>query len=216
MGAPREKTMALIEVGDVYRINFVTRFTEQYGQNARSFVVNAIDQQMTDIGLANALEAVFAPLYKAVLTATSEYAGLKMWKVGTPPGIPIIQISLSGAGTVLGNVSPPQVSVLASLRGQVGGRRGMGRIYFPFVPDSFVDQNSKLNPGNVLIYDALALAMTNEDDYTFGGATATLSWGHVLPGSATFDVWQTVRIREALATQRRRSFINHGDVSPLT
>jgi len=207
--------MPEMEIGDRYRVNFVCKFASQYSQNVREFIVTAKTGPIVDDTFLLALDNIIAPLYKAILPEVCTYEGSKMTRITPTLGVPVTETGNLGNGLVESDPHPPQVSIIAKLRGQVGGRRGLGRIYFPYVPVSFTDADTFLNVGNIVLYTALAGEMAGEESYAVGADSLGVSWGHLLAGTSTFDEWTLTSIRRALATQRRRAFVNRGDANPL-
>lgn len=124
--------------------------------------------------------------------------------VGQDGGTSFVEVgTTTSAGTRAGVSTPPNVAVLVTKRSSQGGRRGRGRMFFPwFILASEVDEVGVMAPA---IVTAIQTPMT-----AFLAALVTdLHAMHILhntgdspTGSPTLV--STLRVESLIATQRRR------------
>lgn len=119
---------------DVIELRMVTTNVEQTAFNVRHYTV--ISAPGAGAPLSQCLPLIsntFATHYKNVMGVDARYEGLGGRKIDPLPiSVEEYTSQGAGAGTVVGDLMPRQVSALIRLMTNVAGRRGRGRMYVPF------------------------------------------------------------------------------------
>jgi len=208
--------MADLVVGETYRVAFVCQNGPQYSQNVRNFRVSFIaNGPATELGLANAISAGIAGSYRDILATTCFYQGLKMQKVQPILGMPAISVVGAGGGTVLGDALPPQVAGLLRYTSNTPGRRGRGRVFLPFMGESFNGPSGLPTAPAITAMDALGEKMNGTETFVIGASTVDIEYGRPHSLSGVWIPWLITEPAPGWATQRRRSFLNRADGNPL-
>lgn len=123
-----------MEIGDLLEVKIFCRRVTQAGINIRHYnVIAKGGAGVSSTDIAAFLDPIFAPLYKAVLTAEGRYEGVTCQRIRpVPPLVEGISASASGFGTVTGDTLPKQTAGVISLVTEFAGRRYRGRVYVPF------------------------------------------------------------------------------------
>lgn len=207
--------MASPAVGEVFRVTFFCRATDQLAVNVRYFKCGGIvGLTPTETQVANQMDTVFAPLYKALLSANADYKGMQIQMIGPGPSrIPIFVNASVGAGAVAGNVMARQASGIATFKTALAGRANRGRIYVPF--PSVADDTALGHPsaGYLTNLTALADAMTNSQFYGPAGSQIQADWSIKHAGGLTTQFILTNRANPKWATQKRRG--DYGKPNPV-
>lgn len=138
---------------------------DQTAINVLNYKVVSADGTMTEQDLVGALATRFAPKYKDVMSVGAEFYGVDLRPfVGNQLGATFWSKNGAGAGTVLGQVLPKQISGLIAWQSAVPGRHGKGRMYVAFPSESDNDTNGV--PGVTYAGPLLALATTLAGQFT--------------------------------------------------
>jgi len=205
------------QVSSVVEYRVFTQFQNQGGVNVRHlFVASLQGSGATLQQIADKLSTDLAPLYKPMMSNTSTYRGVGtrvIWPA--PASSEALSGSASGAGTVLPQALGNQVCGLLSLRTNVGGRKGRGRMYIPFpgTPDSL----DALTPAAGYLAKLANLGTYVIAPITFGAAPNTLACTPCLFNRKTFTVTflSNFRTPAKWATQRRRGGFGRPNESPV-
>lgn len=193
-------------VGDVYEVKVFTSQEAQLGINILHYRVDAIAAAgLTDLEVAQKLDPVYAPVYKACMTSDASYLGVTAQRISPDPVQPFTFSNANpGPGTFGGAPLPRQVAaVIKKLTGGVG-RRKRGRMYIPF-PDETANDVGAILTGPYKA--ALAtLATTVLGPITLAGVAGTADlalgvWGRQLK---IFSPVTGLQVRSVWGTQRRR------------
>lgn len=204
-------------VGDILKVVQYMGSEEQMGLNVRHYRVSAEvtgGASLTEI--ANALKAIFAPLYQVCLSSSAFHRTVGV-QVIRP--LPIGNEAFAGAfndvGLRTGDPLPKQVSGLISLRTALAGRRNRGRVYVPFPAET--SNNSSSEPDAVYIEGLGGIGTAHVAPRTVVGATGTTTIVPVIfrrVAGTTQDV-VSFRVRLFWATQRRRGDFGKPNVLPV-
>lgn len=203
-----------LAVNDVLEIKLFTRNGGQTGINVLHYNVQTIGGgAITDQQVADAFSTFIAPSMKALMSTQSSYSGLRVQRISPLP-VPVAVTSTNGAavGTTGVDVIPAQASALISKRTNLAGRMNRGRVYLPFIALNHTTSGGQLNAGGLTAVGNWAAAAMALITIVAGGVTLTMApviWNR---GPRTLVFVTTAVIRTPLATQRRRSLINRGDV----
>lgn len=201
-------------LSDVIQIRTFCSAGPQNGINVFSYqVTGVVGGGVTDQDVANALSTRVAPLFTDYFTPAVFYNGLRAQVIR--PGLKPFVTSTNGAGTglIVSDILPPQTALLLSLRTNVAGPRGRGRIYLPFWNEGQSDVNGIPTAGALAFATAWSNGMMAVITVLVGANTVTLTPVVVsrTPPETQIAV-SSVVIRTRWATQRRRSLINRADV----
>jgi hypothetical protein len=198
-----------ITVGRVYQI------TQLFAGLYRPAVVvhyweclSVIGTGTDDVSFANAVAAVYGPLFKALLTNNSTYQGVSIQDVTTAPPHPVAIASTgsTGSGTAGTTPLPAQTCGIFTKQTALAGRGQRGRVYVPF-PD-FADNQGTTQPTPTAGYQTrlglLAAHFIQTDAFLSGGNG--FAGFHVLFHRRTRTTTPILNARENAkwATQRRR------------
>jgi len=170
---------------------------------------------VTDADAAATFDALFAPLYKALLSEEAEYYGVAVQRFfPTPRTVAIPIVASRGAGSVTGDMLPGQVSGIISLVTDFAGRKYRGRMYIPFpgeadnvdhIPTSSYE--TRLN--------SLAVAVVTPVVVTAGGDSAEFRPQIYHRGTSTSDSITGSNSKRLWATQRRRGDFGQRNMPPF-
>lgn len=124
----------LISNGDFLEYRVVCSFGVQTSFNVRHMRVSGVGVPIPNLGdCATAINAIMAPLWKAVMSNQCTYRGVMVRRVRPlPPSPPAWENGSQGVGTVATEPLPNQVAGVISLYTNFAGRRYRGRLYIPF------------------------------------------------------------------------------------
>jgi len=205
--------MTPVNVGDVFKVTFVTSCDGQLGLNVKQFRVESADVPSADLqGLLNGICDEIAIRYTNILTNTATFRGAYATPLPNLVGVaPTISTNSAGAGTAGGNPLPMQVTGIATLRTTLAGRANRGRIYVPFPPTDALENGTEQRP--TVAYknsvQSLASFFVGLNEITSPDNPAEvweIRWG--LGVGAAFRQFDSAVARQKFATQRRRG--NYG------
>lgn len=206
---------AALAIGDIIEVTFLQRFGAQTGAMVYHLRVdNIANGAVEDQDVANSMSSLFAPLIKACMGSTAEYVKTRA-QVISPVRRPAVQSTLqAGAGSILGDMLPPQCAGLIKLAGEIANRHGRGRKYVPFPAESESAAGGVPSAFYITALDALKDELIDDHQVAAGGVGPGIAdldpiiWNRSLgsyqnvTGGASVQAW---------ATQRRRSFVNRAD-----
>lgn len=203
-------------VGDILQIRFACICFSQNGINVLHAKVVATGGTGTDEqGMANSLDAFYAPLYKALLVNSATYWGAEVRKLLPAPGSqPFNAVTNRGIGTAGANALPGQTAGLSQLRTAAGGRTGRGRIFVPF--PSVTDNQAGGNPTAGYKTRLGGLTSTFLSTFTGGVAPNTndIVFGLFNRKTLAFTVLTNQFPTSQWWSQRRREFGRKPDLPP--
>lgn len=193
-------------VNDVFQVTAVMRQGEQEGLNVRHFRVSTETLLgVTGGEIATALDALFRPLYRAVISAEAQWVGMTAQRIRPLP--PLVAGSSPGApqaGLQAGDVLPRQVAGITTFRTAKAGRAFRGRIYYPFMPEPQNQAGGIPDPTFVELLDAVANEWDDVQTVVGIGGTATLNPVIYHRSTGMTDDIIGRQTRFVWATQRRR------------
>jgi hypothetical protein len=202
-----------LAVDDTLEAKFFCRQDTQNGINVIHYRVTAVaGGSLTDTQVVALLSARVANLYRALMSASSSYEGVRLQRVRPlPQPVAVVSTVALGVGTAGGSNLPSQAAYLISKRSNLAGRANRGRTYLPFISDVFNAASGVPNAGGLAAANDWAVAMLQSFTLVVGAATVTLApmIYNRGTGGSVFMVGFTIRAK--WATQRRRSEINRGD-----
>lgn len=173
----------------------------------------------TDVTFATQLDAAVGPDLRAVLGTDAQYLGTAVQRANPlPPTAAALAETNAGAGTGGSEAAVPQLAPIIQWHTALAGRKYRGRSFVSFPATALIDTATKeMNATGITKMDTLALDLLAT--YTFGTVGNTTTMTRILAAHAhppTFRAAVTGHLsRAALGTQRRRSFVRHGDAIPF-
>jgi len=189
----------------------------QIGINALHYAITSIGSgSPADFDMENVSKwfgDVAAPLYQSVIPEVCYYVGCEAQRV-----FPTLSLFEGfGYDDMWGDVDieplPAQVSGFIKLKTSLAGRSGLGRVYVPFPPSSFVDAAGAPTGAAVTAYQAVADGLMGANtigDGTTTGGVEMIVWGRTGPTIATVV---EAEAKGKWATQRRRGMF--GSINDL-
>lgn len=180
-------------------------------------VLSAGAPPATDLDLAQAVDTAWQAQIKAMMSTRSTYNGVQAKILG---GSLIARqavgfISSAGAGTTGSTDLPQQTAGLSSLRTATPGRKGRGRVYWPFPSQSFVGANGQPTNPYISLITAINTALLAIAGISVGGRTATVVWVVTNKALTTnFPILQTIS-ETGFATCRRRGAFGRPNAPPI-
>lgn len=209
-------------IGDIYSVKVFCRITPvvaaaQVSINVLHYRVSAVaGLEKNDQEIADAFDTFWDNPYKTYLSDQASYRGVLVQKIRPLPiAIAVSATAGAGAGTrVAGELLPPQVSGIITKQTLGAGRAKRGRIYMPFPGEG---DSTDAVPNAAYIAALSAFVPLVVSGVTAGVAPNTTSFLPVIYHRATglTDDINTAVARPYFVTQRRRSFVSGGDVSPI-
>jgi hypothetical protein len=204
-------------VGDTFRVRRVVREQDQTAFNIGYWQIAAISAATpSDAAIAAGFDALFSPLYQALLPAVATYRGTGVQYIG--PGAERVEAVSTSGLTVGSNESEPlptQVAGLISLRTNLAGRANRGRVYIPFPYEDASDGPSQPNATYLLALDSMATAIVTPLVVGTGATACTLKPVIYHRASETLTDIVGYLVRSFWATIRKRSEAGKGDAVPF-
>lgn len=163
---------------------------------------NDPEQDLTN--LASAVNALVGELTETCMTTTSQLVGCSARVLPPTAGAGRIYTYFGTVtGAVSSEVSGAQIAALVSKYTTGYERTDRGRMYVPFVPESFVISGQITDDGRTAYLAALYPFLLNDVSFSGGGVLEPVVYSRKL-GTAK-DVTDVI-LRPVVCTQRRRVF----------
>jgi len=161
-----------ITLGSVYELKLHSHCRDQLGLNVLHYLTKEITTSPpTEAKFAEALEAVFAPVLKPLLSAEASFLGVSVRQIVPIMGLAQTSTLLPGVGTGGAQVLPKQVSGLIKKGTALAGKKNRGRVYIPFPSEIDNDTFGTPNAAYRLLLDAFGFQMISpRSGGPFGGA----------------------------------------------
>ena len=204
--------MAVLELNDIVQLRLYCNAAPQGSINVRHYQVTEVNNgSSSDAAAATAFATLFAPLMKNVISDQTEYGGLQVQIVHPVRRVEVTNITGAGNGVLTGDLLPPAVSGLITLRGDRSGRRFRSRMYAPFPSEAESGVAAAPSAGYLLKLRDLANALLQVQIIGAGLDKCTLTPVVTPRTYLTTERLTSAVVRVNWATQRRRSFINRND-----
>lgn len=189
---------------------------DQYTANVIHFdILSVVGTVVTDVLFGTTLEAVLAPLFKAILPTNCSYIGLKTQVIAPVRLDAQITTALAGAGTLAGDCLPTQVAGLVSMKTGFASRSKRGRMYLPATSEADNTALAQPSAGYLTLMTNIANALLAFNLVVSGGNQVACAWSVYSRKLHEMTVITQTLIRDDWATQRRRSQIKHSDSLPF-
>lgn len=207
-------------VNDIIELRVFITFGQQTSINVRHLRVHQLiaapEPPYADV--AGHYSNLLGPLYRPLLATGASYRGTGARRIfPKPPAVEQFSVLQQGAGSVTGDVLPPQTTSLITLRTADAGRRFRGRIYVPFPGEADNSFNGTPSAAYISLLGNLASFFTQDQTITVGGGSAL--YRHVIyhrVGLTPPDTAITSTVaRTVWATQRRRGGFGRPNASPI-
>lgn len=205
-----------VAVNDILQVRFVSMTAEQFAVNVRHYRVSLITAGTpTDANVATRLGAIFAPLYKGLMSNAAQFWGISVQIISPTKRPMVTDITERAAGGDADDLLPRQTCGLISLKTALTGRKERGRLYVPFPSEAANDPGALPSVAYLLNLDLLRSELAVTQTLVVGANTVQVKPVIWHRSTSTYsDVTATV-MRDRWATQRRRSNINKADRDPL-
>lgn len=172
--------MPLIAEGDIWQATVACYATAngQVSLNRYLFFcsVNA-GVGATDAQLALALDNFFAPLYKAIIANVATYYGVKVSRYLLPPvNRPFVSTANTAVGTGGVNMLPSAICGMLKTTSTANGKKGQGRVYIPFISDTFATDTGEPTGAVQLLMNAIGTGLIALPSVGAGGNLSTMEW----------------------------------------
>lgn len=208
----------MANVNDIYKVRFVSYWAtgQQAGVNVRHYLCTAkAGTGATEAQIAAGLDVSAAPLYKALLSASVQYRGVGIQKIWPLPIlVETFTVVNAGAGTVAGDMLPPQSSGLITLLTNQAGRHFRGRLYVAF-PGEADQADGSFIAGYTTRLGSLATMLVTPYTAGIGGNTNVFQPVVYNRVAHTTTNLITTTIHSNVATQRRRGTFGRTNTSPF-
>jgi len=191
---------------------------EQVGVNVVHFQVGSIVGTFTAEELADEYSNYVAAAYKAWLSDTANFQGVKLRLVGEEGIMPAPVYSAGGGGVGTGGaLMPRQVAGLIRKRREAQGPSGRGRVYAPFPGLEDHDLGALSADGQTRLGAIRAVLFGNPAPIALTpGASGACNFTPVMytRASNTFSLVIRSEISSQFATQKRRGYFGRPNALP--
>ncbi len=169
------------------------------------------------------LDLGMAAFYRALLTPASEFRGIQAYFVNRGVGVflpaPVKAIGQAGVGTTTGDPVPRNACGILKYNTVVRGPGGRGRVYLPYMAQSYVGSNGQVNAAFGTLVNSLASNMLPPIVVVNGGSSATLTWCllHKTPGQLPTSTGEIVSAEagEKIGQMHKRGDYGRANASPI-
>jgi len=202
--------------GDILQFRVITK-DETGGEcfNIYNFGINSVTGAIGDLDCAEIFDTALAPLYKAIMSPTTNYDGTEVSIINRTPK-PITQkwTLNSGPGTIGTKTLPTQVAGIISWGTAFAGRAFRGRSYIPNLADGWKSTGGIPTTFFQTAMAALASSILGRTSFTdIGTANATFILFH--RRTLGFNLMLSYDIPLKFATQRRRGNYGKNRIPPI-
>lgn len=205
---------------DDFRIRVYCTLGPQTSINVFHFRVTSTILAPTDQDFADAVSAVVAPLWKAILVDDATYYGVDVWRyrIAAPP-TPVFSRVSTGVGDNAGDPLPSQVAGILSHRTPFSGRSFHGRTYLPFPSEGDSDINVGIVvpiAGYVTRAAAIATLITSNPRFGVVGTPSVIgSFGIYSRKLAVFNAIVVSTAKRLWANQHPRGDFGRPNAPPF-
>lgn len=205
-----------IQANDILEVKFYCQSGFQGSINTRFYKVGLppVGATHTDNDVAIRLNAVFKPLFRAVMSIDAQWRGVTV-KIRTRNGFDAAAVQDINFGLNATDMCPPQVAGLISLQTGRAGRQNRGRIYVPFPGTGAVGTAGEPEAGYLTDLDLIGAALVETQVVTVGGLNIALfpvMWHPVVEPEVPLVKFIT---RSHFATMRTRSYLSATNRNPI-
>lgn len=213
-----------MSVGDIMSVRAWLQLDEQGAVNTYNYnVISNTGGGATDQQLATAFDAAIGPFYQLLVPSTVEYRGVQVYFIKRTPGFtlpsPVKSIAAAGVGTATGNPIPRTAAPILKYKTPVRGPSGRGRLYLPFVADSFIANNGRPTNAFDVIVNSNASGLLSPLVVGGGGNTSTLVWSviHKAVGTPPITRGQITEAESAdkVGQMHKRGDYGRANASPI-
>lgn len=210
--------MAVLSLDDILECQIVCKMQNQVALNIRHFRVFNIPsgETFTEADFAATASDELSGLYYALLNNLAEYRGVRVRRLWPTETAYVDSNAHAGNGTAGADAMPKQVSGVISLRSNVPGRQGIGRVYVPFPAEQSNDSDSTPTATYVTNLGLLAAKLSL---LLISNATPAVAQCEGLVYNRDFPPQSGIIIntfqRDAWGTQRRRGDFGRINTSPI-
>jgi len=168
--------------------------------------------------VANNFLSVVAPLYRALLPEDVDFAGVSIRNITDYPlEVAWYARQTTRPGLIATTTAPGQLAALISFYSEIAGPQGRGRVYFPFLPYSKINNYDNVDEAWRTDLEVLSDFLTQGNTFGSGGNSVTITWGHSrVPADPALNwtPWVKGVAHAGIATQKRRGFYGRANNLP--
>jgi hypothetical protein len=212
-----------VVVGDILSLRAWNTLDEQAAVNTYNFeCISVTGAGVTDQEFANAQDAPVSSFYKAYCPTTVTYRGIQVYFIKRTTGFlpnPVSSVISSGAGTGSGNPTPRNTCAILKYATPVRGPGGRGRVFLPFMADSFVANNGRPTIAAETLINSLGSYFQAPLTVTVGARSGTFVWvlvkrpPHTVP-TVTGQI-VTSEAADKFGQQHKRGDYGRANASPI-
>jgi len=205
-----------VVLGDVWEFGIVCSTVDQYSINVRHYRVSATaGASVDDESAIGALSGFVEGPYKAMLSSQARFHGVFLQRLKPNKTARLINKLDAGPGEVDDELLPRQTAGVVKLRSGVAGRSKRGRVYLPFMAESFNSVAGQPTAAALTAMTNVAAALTTTRTVGAGGNTAVFIPVIFSRKNNTTEDIAGYAVRGRWGTQRRRSDLNRPDADPI-
>lgn len=170
----------------------------------------------TDQDVSDKVDSQIFSAYKALIPSSCQYRGIIARNLIHSPLYPDVEsVTNAGAGTGSGGIANTQATGMISTQTVFAGKQYRGRIYIPWIPQSFIGTSGHPAAGYLTALTTLAGLIVGVLTVSVAGRTATLSLCVYHRKFKLFTYVLTAVIRASFATQKRRGNYGKNRTPPI-
>lgn len=206
----------IIGLAETIEVTTACNLLEQYALNVLHYeVTTVVGATVTDANVADAMDALYAPLLKPMIPASCSYYGTKAQVILLARYDAQTSFLSQGPGTAVGDLLPTQSAGLVSWRTGFASRNRRGRSYLPASGEADNTNQAKPSAGYLTLMANWAAAYIAGITVVNGAGSVTLT--PVIWSRETGLLTQVTSsiVRTQWATIRKRSHTGRTDVPPF-
>jgi len=210
--------MATLALDDILEVNIYCILQNQISVNVRHFRVfnMAPGEDFSDLDVAAAAAEEFSTLYAPVIATPCHFRGVRVRRIHPTETAWVQNVAFDTAGSAGADIMPKQVAGLISLKSNVPGRAGLGRVYMPFPAEQSNDTDA--TPTATYITNLAAVAAKFVQLNVANPTPAVMQMeglvlNRAVPPDSGIIILATAQ--DKWATQRRRGDYGRINTSPI-
>lgn len=209
--------MAIISfsVGDIVQMRVTSYAAPQVGFNILHWRVTTATGAPDDVLFRSIFTtAALSSAYRAILTTYAAYRGYDFQRISPTISANVVDTGSQGAGTTAVPTAPLAMAGIITKKTFIPGRRGRGRLYFPFFSASNIGNDGTPVFGWAAQLDSVAAILLAPQSATSGGNTIGIQPILWAKRTSTFTNVTSWLSREKFGTQHRRGDYGTPNIPP--
>lgn len=202
---------------DLLQVTLVCKADTQFSQVVRHYSVQTVTGSPSTLeDFADGVESRFAPLFKAMMSSSAQWWGVKVQRLAPLKSVAVLSISRRDDADVDGDLIPRQACGVIKLMTATGSRSARGRSFIPFASETHNNSNGDPEGAYITLLDSLGDSLIQDLSLTTGGRGST---SKAVVFSRKLNAVENLIARQSRThwgSQRRRSNIGRPDADPLS